>query len=276
MKITPPDFQYVQTLARNMAGLIFEEDKQYLVESRLEPLATKLGYANIGELVEKARMGNVELHKRIVEALTIHETYFFRDNRPFEAMRKFVFPEWQKNLNGEKKIMIWSAACSSGQEPYSLAMMIKENFNTNEWKIRIIATDISEAILDKAKQGIYSQLEVGRGLSALNQGKFFTRCEGGWKVNDDIKQMIEFQKFNLSKDWPPMPQFDMILVRNVMIYFDNETKKQIFEKVRRLMKPNAYFFLGATESPIFLDSAFQVKDMEQAVCYTVNKEGPKS
>ncbi|MFZ5806269.1 MAG: CheR family methyltransferase [Verrucomicrobiota bacterium] len=271
MKIAPADFQYIQTLARDSAAIVIEEDKTYLVESRLEPLAVKLGLPDIAALVAKARIGGPTFQKRIIEALTIHETYFFRDFKPFEAIKKFILPAIISSSPVDKTFNVWSAACSSGQEPYSVAMMARECFNLNEWKIRIIATDISEAILDKAKQGVYSQLEMGRGLAAAYQDKYFTKIDDGWKVNDKVRSMVEFKSINLSKDWPLFPQMDIILLRNVMIYFDNETKKQILAKIHRLLKPGGILFLGSTESPIFLDSNFLAQEADQAVYYISTK-----
>lgn len=271
MKLSQPDFQYIKKLAYGSGGLVFEENKAYLIESRLGPLAKKLGCADLGQLIGKVRTGRPTLQRQVLEALTIHETYFFRDSKPFEAMKKHIFPRFQTS-SSNKQLNIWCAACSSGQEPYTVAMILRELFNLSQWNIKIIATDISENILAKAKRGIYSQLEVGRGLPPAYQNKYFTHCEEGWQVKDVLKQMIEFRQVNLVGNWSMLPSMDLILMRNVLIYFDNETKKTIFNKIKKTLKPAGYLFLGSSESPVFLDTTFEANDVENAVCYTVKNE----
>ena len=269
MSITAPDFDYIQRLVRAQAGLVLEAGKEYLAESRLLPAARKEGLNSIDDLVARLRSRPVDgLHRRVVEAMTINETSFFRDFHPFELLRKFVLPDLVLRREAEQTLVIWCAASSSGQEPYSVAMLLREHFpGLLSWRLRIIASDLSEEILARARQGRYSQLEVNRGLPASYLVKYFTKQGSEWQLKDEVRRMVEFQGINLTAPWPPLPIMDIIFMRNVLIYFEVDNKKLILSRVRRLLRDDGTLFLGGAETTLNLDDAFARSELERSGCY---------
>jgi chemotaxis protein methyltransferase CheR len=273
MTISQPELNYVRRLVLDQSAIVLEEDKAYLVESRLLPLARREGFTSIGLMVQKLQSGPFNgLHRRVVEAMTTNETSFFRDFNPFEALKKFVLPDLITRRASERALTIWCAASSSGQEPYSLSMLIRENFpQLLNWKIRIMATDLSTDILNRAKEGRYSQLEVNRGLPASLLVKYFQKRGCEWQLRDDIRGMVDYQIVNLASAWPLMPPMDIVMIRNVLIYFGVETKKVILGKVRKVLKQDGYFFLGAAETTINIDDSFERTQYERTTCYRIRK-----
>jgi chemotaxis protein methyltransferase CheR len=273
MTLSQPEFNYVRRLVHDQSAIVLEEDKGYLVESRLLPLARREGFTSINLLVQKMQSEPLNgLHHRAVEAMTTNETSFFRDFHPFEGLKKFVLPDLIARRAQERKLSIWCAASSSGQEPYSLSMLIRENFpQLSSWNIRILATDLSTDILARAREGRYSQLEVNRGLPASFLVKYFQKRGCDWYLRDDIRNMVEYQILNLSSAWPILPPMDIVLIRNVLIYFGIETKKEILAKVRRILKPDGYFFLGAAETTFSIDESFERAQFDRATCYRIRK-----
>ena len=269
MSITAPDFDYIQRLVRAQAGLVLEAGKEYLAESRLLPAARKEGLNSIEDLVARLRSRPVDgLHRRVVEAMTINETSFFRDFHPFELLRKFVLPDLVLRREAEQTLVIWCAASSSGQEPYSVAMLLREHFpSLLGWRLRIIASDLSEEILARARQGRYSQLEVNRGLPASYLVKYFTKQGSEWQLKDEVRRMVEFQGINLTAPWPPLPIMDIIFMRNVLIYFEVDNKKLILSRVRRLLRDDGTLFLGGAETTLNLDDSFARSELERSGCY---------
>jgi len=269
MSITAPDFDYIQRLVRTQAGLVLEPGKEYLAESRLLPAARKEGLNSIEDLVARLRSRPVDgLHRRVVEAMTINETSFFRDFHPFELLRKFVLPDLVRRREAEQTLVIWCAASSSGQEPYSVAMLLREHFSSLlSWRLRIIASDLSEEILARARQGRYSQLEVNRGLPASYLVKYFTKQGSEWQLKDEVRRMVEFQGINLTAPWPPLPIMDIIFMRNVLIYFEVDNKKLILSRVRRLLRDDGTLFLGGAETTLNLDDSFARSELERSGCY---------
>ena len=269
MSITAPDFDYIQRLVRAQAGLVLEAGKEYLAESRLLPAARKEGLNSIEDLVARLRSRPVDgLHRRVVEAMTINETSFFRDFHPFELLRKFVLPDLVLRRQAEQTITIWCAASSSGQEPYTVAMLLREHFpGLLSWRLRIIASDLSEEILARARQGRYSQLEVNRGLPASYLVKYFTKQGSEWQLKDEVRRMVEFQGINLTAPWPPLPIMDIIFMRNVLIYFEVDNKKLILSRVRRLLRDDGTLFLGGAETTLNLDDSFARSELERSGCY---------
>ena len=269
MSITAPDFDYIQRLVRAQAGLVLEAGKEYLAESRLLPAARKEGLNSIDDLVARLRSRPVDgLHRRVVEAMTINETSFFRDFHPFELLRKFVLPDLVLRREAEQTLVIWCAASSSGQEPYSVAMLLREHFpGLLSWRLRIIASDLSEEILARARQGRYSQLEVNRGLPASYLVKYFTKQGSEWQLKDEVRRMVEFQGINLTAPWPPLPIMDIIFMRNVLIYFEVDNKKLILSRVRRLLRDDGTLFLGGAETTLNLDDSFARSELERSGCY---------
>ena len=260
MSVSTEDFLYISTMVRNEAAIVLEEGKEYLVESRLNPLVKAEGLSSIADLVIKLKENGVwPLKRKVVEALTTNETLFFRDLDPFEAIKAQVLPAIIAKRQHEKMITIWSAACSSGQEAYSLAILIRDNFpQLNDWNVRILATDICSPVMEKGRKGEYSQVEVNRGLPANCLIRHFNKVGLIWKVKDYLSNMVEFKEFNLvSSDWNQLPTFDLVLLRNVLIYFTADTKKQILEKVRGVLGQNGCLFLGAAETTLGIDPAYE-------------------
>ncbi|MGC3961403.1 MAG: protein-glutamate O-methyltransferase CheR [Verrucomicrobiota bacterium] len=278
MGISQTDFEYVSRLARNEAAIVLEPGKEYLVENRLTPVAQKEGFASLPDFIQSLR-AKPKLngqHFKAIEALTTNETLFFRDFHPFEALRRQIIPKILERRASARRLSIWSAACSSGQEPYSLAMMLREHFpQLANWTVSIIATDLSSAILKSAQEGCYTQFEVNRGLPATYLLKYFSKQGEKWHIKEEVKRFITFRQMNLVQPWPVMHPFDIVMIRNVMIYFDVETKKNILQKIRNCLLPNGYLFLGTAETTTNLDPAFQPVTIEKAVVYQTQTGTPK-
>lgn len=277
MSISKTDFDYVSELAYSQAALVIEPGKEYLVETRLAPLAEQAGCASLAEYIKQLRSEpRVNgVHHRAVEALATNETFFFRDYHPFEALRRFILPPLLEKRSAARSLSIWSAACSTGQEPYSLAMLLREHFPqlAKDWNVSILATDLSPSILEQARAGRYSQFEVNRGLPAGYLVKYFTQRDGSWFIRPEIKQCITFRPMNLVQPWPVMLPFDLIFVRNVMIYFDVGTKKTILKKIRNCLLPHGYLFLGTAETTTNLDPEYEPVAFGKAVVYQAASAG---
>lgn len=256
MALTPQAFQFVADLVRREAAIVLEAGKEYLVESRLAPVARKNEFATLDAFLDHMRTvpRTSPLLYQIVDALTTNETLFFRDHHPFEALKKEIIPQLIETRGNLRKLSIWSAASSTGQEAYSLAMMLRENFpQLGSWNIRILGTDLSTTVLDQARSGSYSQLEVNRGLPAPLLVKYFEKVEGRWVIKEDLRKMCEFRTMNLTTPWPMMQPYDLIFIRNVLIYFDQETKAGILKKMKAVMLPHGSLILGTAETTINLD-----------------------
>lgn len=254
------DFSYIQKLVFDKSANVIESGKEYLAEIRLLPIFRSEGCESIHELVSKMRMNQSEdLKDKVVEAMTTNETLFFRDAQPYEALKRVVIPSLMEKNKTYRTINIWSAACSTGQEPYSIAMLICENFpSLLDWNVKIIASDIAKKVIERAHEGIYSQLEVNRGLPPELLAKHFKKVGSDWQISEKIKNMVEYKEINLAKTWPPsLPLLDIIFMRNVMIYFDIPTKKNIFKKLAHLIKSESYLFLGGAETTMNLSESFE-------------------
>ena len=271
--MTAAEFDYIRRLVLEQSAIVLEEDKEYLAESRLTPLARREGFNSITSLVGKLAANKVDgLHRKVVEAMTTNETSFFRDFHPFETLRKAVLPELMLKRASSRELNIWSAACSSGQEPYSLALLLQEYFpGLSLWNVRIRATELSAAMLARARGGRYSQLEVNRGLPAALLVKYFRQEGSDWQIKEELRGRIDFQIMNLAEQWPFLPPMDLILMRNVLIYFGVDTKKQILRKVRSMLRPDGLLFLGGAETTFNLDDAFERVQFERTICYRVRK-----
>jgi chemotaxis protein methyltransferase CheR len=256
--VTPPDYEYLRKLLKDQSGLDLSADKQYLIESRLLPLARKSGVPGISELVQKMKGGSVSLVTQVVEAMTTNETFFFRDKVPFDHFRQLIMPEILKARASRKSVRIWCAAGSTGQEPYSLAMCLKEmGAALAGWRTEIIATDLSQEVLEKSKAGIYSQFEVQRGLPIQMLVKYFKQTGEFWQINADIRAMVQHRQLNLLHDFSQLGTFDVIFCRNVLIYFDQDTKINIFNRLHRATEPDGFLALGAAETVVGLTEAFK-------------------
>lgn len=267
--ITPSDFSYIRDLVRRHAAISLEQDKSYLLELRLAPLARDAGFSSLSEFIGELRQQPAvsPMYRQVVEALTTHETFFFRDGHPFETLQNTVLPKLLTE-RAPRTVNIWCAACSSGQEPYSIAMLLRENFPGSEQRrVRIIASDISQAIIERARIGMFSQIEISRGLSPELLSKYFDKQGQLWRIRPEIRRMVEFEASNLIGAWPKMPDLDVVFMRNVMIYFDIEVKKTLLSKVRQVLKPDGYLFLGSSETTLNLDAAFVPVMLGKTTCY---------
>lgn len=263
-------FGLVRDLVLDRAAIVLDDGKAYLVEARLAPIASREGFASIDDLVERiARTPYGRLHEDVVEAMTTNETSWFRDLSPFDALRQTVLPQLIAARGQERRLEMWSAACSTGQEPYSVAMLLAEHFpELSGWQVRLLASDLSRAVLDQARAGRYSQMEVNRGLPAPLLVKYFERHGTHWVVKDDIRRRVQFGSVNLASTWPSgMPTFDIVFLRNVMIYFDTATKKRILARVRQILRPDGVLFLGTAETTLHLDDGFERLQVGGASCY---------
>ncbi|HZS85751.1 MAG TPA: protein-glutamate O-methyltransferase [Stellaceae bacterium] len=248
--MTGDDFNLISGLLKERSGLVLTPDKAYLLESRLLPVARKWNRKSLAELAMALR-GRPEpaLVRDIVEAMTTNESFFFRDIKPFEQFKAFVLPQLLRTRAATRSIRIWSAACSSGQEPYSLAMILAEQrAQLQGWRVEIVATDLSTEILDKAQTGLYSQFEVQRGLPIQLLVKYFKQQGDRWQIDEAIRAMVQFRPFNLLDDMAPLGRFDVVFCRNVLIYFDQRTKALVLDRLSRQMAADGYLYLGGAET----------------------------
>lgn len=264
---TPLD--YIRELVLKESAIVLDPSKGYLVETRLSPVARQHGMRSLDELVETlTRRPNPELRRQVVEALTTNETSFFRDLHPFEMLRAAVLPELLNRRVTQRTLTIWSAACSTGQEPDTISILLREHFpQLSNWRVKIMASDLSQQVLERAKEGVFSQNDVNRGLPAPQLVKYFTREGTSWRIKDEIRRTVEFFPMNLIGTWPPLPTVDVIFLRNVLIYFDTPTKQMILDRARRQLPADGYLFLGGAETTLNLHDGFQRLQHERGVCY---------
>jgi len=256
--VTPFDYEFLRKFLKDRSGLDLSADKQYLVESRLMPLARKAGLPGLGELVAKLKNGTEPLAAEVVEAMTTNETFFFRDKVPFDHLKATVLPELMKARASRRALRIWCAASSTGQEPYSIAMCLKElGPMLAGWRVEIVATDLSHGVLDKSRAGLFSQFEVQRGLPIQLLVKHFTQVGELWQLNADIRAMVQFKQLNLLQDFSHLGGFDVIFCRNVLIYFDQDTKTNVFGRLAKRIEPDGFLMLGAAETVVGLTDAFK-------------------
>jgi len=264
-------FNYVRQLVRDRAAIVLEDGKQYLVDNRLSMLARREGMESAQEVIDRLRSApDGALQRKVVEAMATTETLFFRDGKPYDALRNTILPELQRARAAERKLQIWSAACSSGQEPYSVCMLVREHFPAlATWDLRLLATDISTEMLGRSRAGRYSQLEVSRGLPSAFLMKYFERNEYEWQIRGDLRRMVEFREHNLAGVWNGMPSADLIMLRNVLIYFDVEIKRAVLAKIRKLLRPGGFLMLGTAETTMNLDDSFELVRSDGASYYRI-------
>ena len=257
--MTPNDYDHLRRLLRERSGLVLTADKQYLVESRLLPVARRAGLAGLSDLVQRLKGSHAEqLVVEVVEAMTTNESFFYRDKIPFQHFRETILPALLAGRASQRRIRIWCAAASTGQEPYSLAMSLKEMGDAvADWRIEIIATDLSNEVLEKAKAGIYSQFEVQRGLPIGLLVKYFTQIGETWQIAPEVRAMVKFRPLNLLGDFAHLGMFDVVFCRNVLIYFDQETKAGVLDRIARVTDRDGYLILGAAETVVGLTESFR-------------------
>jgi len=267
--MTATDFTYIRELVRTDSALVLDGGKEYLVESRLDPLARREGFVSLEQMIGCLRLGPPgDLHRKVVEAMTTNETTFFRDPRAFRMIAKGILPALIAERAPERSLTIWCAASSTGQEPYSLAMLLQEHRpSLDGWNIRIIATDLSRDVLARAQAGRYSQMEINRGLPANLLVKYFEQRGPAWEIRPQIRRMVEFRELNLIHAWPGLPVAQLVLMRNVLIYLDVETRKAILERAGRILDPRGYLLLGGSETTTTLDDSFVPVSFEGAVAF---------
>ena len=257
--MTPSDYDYLRKLLRERSGLVLSADKHYLVESRLLPISRKNGLSNLSGLVAKLKSADAEaLNVEVVEAMTTNESLFFRDKLPFEHFRHVVVPALMAARTKARRLRIWCAAASTGQEPYSLAMCLREMAaQLADWRVEIVATDLCRDVLDRASAGTYSQFEVQRGLPIGFLLKYFARDGETWRVAPDIRRMVQFRPLNLLSDFSHLGMFDVVFCRNVLIYFDQATKSNVLDRIGQVMSHDGYLALGAPETVVGLTDGFR-------------------
>lgn len=253
------DFDLYRDLLKEKSGLTLTQDKSYLLDSRLTPVARKWGFANLEGMTMALRgVPKPDLLKDVIEAMTTNETSFYRDSKPFDQFRDVVIPHLIKTRSAAKRCRIWCAASSTGQEPYSLAMLLKENAaKMPGWSFEIIATDISTEVLESAKKGEYSQFEVQRGLPIQMLMKYFEQKGDRWALKPEIKSMVQYKYFNLLESMAMLGRFDIIFCRNVLIYFDRDTKAKVLQNMSTLLPDDGFLFLGGAETVLGITEAFK-------------------
>ena len=265
MTLNPADFTYVTTMVRQRSAIDLQPGKEYLVESRLAPVARSMGEADVTALVGRLRQGDPNVAEAVVDALTTNETSWFRDSVPFQAFTQHLLPEMAAAGRGPT---IWSAACSSGQEAYSLAMLLLDWLPGKPGlTAQIIGTDISPRMVERARGGRYSQLEVNRGLPATYLVKHFDQEGRDWVLKQPVKALARFERANLAQPPTGLPACDIVFLRNVLIYFDMDTKRTVLGHVRQVLRPGGFLVLGGAESTLSLDSAFQRMELGKAVVF---------
>jgi chemotaxis protein methyltransferase CheR len=269
MALTAEHFSIVKQLVFKRAKIVLEPGKEYLVESRLSILAQERGTASVTDLIESLRFSPTQtLEASIVDAMTTNETSWYRDVKPFDALRTHVLPDLIARRGTTRSLVIWSLACSSGQEAYGTAMLMKDHFpELANWRVEIIGGDISTSVLEQAKAGLYSQLEMNRGLPASQLVRYFDREGMFYRIKPEIRRRVAFREMNLAGPWPILPRPDIVFLRNVMIYLDMDTRRAILSNIAKNLAPDGYLFLGAGESTLNLDSSFQRVDSDRAGCF---------
>jgi chemotaxis protein methyltransferase CheR len=273
MNIAASDFSYISDLVRTKSGIVLETGKEYLVEARLGALIKKEKIESLSALISRLKANpHHPLVHQVIEAMTTNETSFFRDHHPFEALKKKILPELAAARSASKSLNIWCAASSTGQEPYTIAMTLRETIpDIDRWKLTFIATDISTEMIARSRAGTYNQIEVNRGLPAPLMVKYFEKQGLNWQIKQPLRQMIDFRELNLTLPWAGLPPMDIIFIRNVLIYFDTKTKQDILARIRGILRPEGYLFLGCAETTLCIDDAFERLEVEKSGCYRMKK-----
>jgi len=271
--MNPSDYDYLSQFLSNASGLALGTGKEYLLEARLTPLAQSLGLSDFEELVAELRRGaDDRLSTAVVETMTTNETSFFRDKTPFEELKNVMLPELISARQNEKTLRIWCAASSTGQELYSLLMLIDESFpQLRDWKIDVVGTDIAQSMLDRCAGGVYSQFEVQRGLPTPLLIKYFEQIPEGWRIKDSLKNRVQWRQQNLLESFSLLGPFDIIFCRNVLIYFEVELKRNVLERMRSILRSDGYLTLGAAESIVGVTDQFERYRECKAAVYRAGK-----
>lgn len=274
MLIAQDTFNFVRQLVLRESAIQLEPGKEYLVESRLMPLARQAGDADVNAYVRRLKQApRQDLSKQIVEALTTNETSFFRDNEPFVALRKTILPEIAAKRSALKRIKLWSAACSSGQEVYSMAITVKDSPDMRGWNADFFATDLSSEMVERTRAGRFNQLEMNRGMPAPALVKYFVRDGVDWVANQELRSLVRVQEMNLNKPFPAIGNFDVIFLRNVLIYFDVPTKRAVLQRIRGCLAPDGFLVLGTAESAQGIDDTWERVPVGRTAVYRAKRNG---
>lgn len=259
MTLAAPDFDFIRDLVHRRAAIVLEDGKEYLAETRLEPLVRNEGLSSVADLVDALRCSSSgPLQEQVVDALTTNETSWFRDAHPFESLRTEVLPPLLERNRASRTLRVWCGASSSGQEPYSLALLLREHFpELSSWTVEISATDISPTMVERGRAARYSGIEVNRGLPAAHLVRWFAQDGGTWVIDPSVRSMVRFSTLNLAGPWPAMSPVDLVLLRNVLMYFDVPTKRTILAKVHDLLRPGGLLLLGGSETTLNLNDRLE-------------------
>lgn len=258
-------FAYLSELCRQEIGMVYAPNKHYLMEARLITLARQAGYDDLDEFVELIRTDPAQ-RAAVLAELTINETSWFRDSTPFQLLRTHLLPELIAARNHDRTLRIWSAACSSGQEPYSIAMVADQVLPAG-WQVELLASDVSAEMVERTAAGIYTQVELNRGLTAQLREQYFTEVDGGWQIIPRIREQVQPQVINLNQPFPALPRFDIVFLRNVLIYFDAATKTAVLQRLQQATTPDAYLFLGSSETLLGLQTVWTPHQWGSAYVY---------
>jgi chemotaxis protein methyltransferase CheR len=269
----PDDFTFFTKYIYDQSGIVLGADKMYLIESRLAPVARKFNLATIDLLVGQLRGGrDANLQREVVDAMTTNESFFFRDGKPFDQFKSVVLPQLLANRAAKKSFRIWCAAASTGQEPYTIAMILKEAaLQLTGWRYEIVGTDLSTEALDRAKSGIYTQFEVQRGLPIQLLVKYFKQQGDKWQIAPEIRAMVQYRNYNLLHEFAGLGSFDVVFCRNVLIYFDQKTKGNILDRIAKLMPPDGLLYLGGAETVLGVTEKFQPMPNQRGIYQLTGK-----
>ena len=269
MTLVTTDIEFLRTTIAKRSGNVISAGQSYLLEARLAPVAESAGLADVGALVAELRKNTrTSLHAKVTEAMTINETSFFRDIQPFDALKDHVLPDLAQKRAATRALSVWSAASSSGQEAYSIAIAIRTHFpEMKDWANRVLGTDLSDDMVQRTREGVYSQFEVNRGLPASLLVRNFDRVGLNWRVKPELRKMVEARKMNLADNWSTIARHDVVFLRNVLIYFDARMKERILKRVHQSMHPDGYLFLGGGETLIQLNVPFERSTIGETVCF---------
>jgi chemotaxis protein methyltransferase CheR len=268
------DFSYISRLVRQHAAIVLEPGKEYLVESRLASLAAREGEGDFARLVSRLQEDRSgQLATEVVDAMTTNETLFFRDGHPFDTLRHQVLPQLLALRAPQRRLSIWCGASSSGQEPYSIAMVLQEELAKHlGWEVSLLATDINAEMLARTRAGSYSQLEVNRGLPIASLMKHFDKRGTQWQVKEPLRAMVRTQQLNLAAPFPPIGPFDLVFLRNVLIYFAADVKRQVLDRVREVLRPDGYLFLGGSETTLTIDDSWERVRLGSSIAYRPRRD----
>ena len=266
-EIGPENYRFLQQHVYSKVGIVLDDNKHYLFQSRLAPIVKQLCLGSVNDLCDFLNANKDEsVGQQVVEAMTTNETYFFRDPTQYEAIRNVLLPRLREERRATKNLRFWSAAASTGQEAYSLAMLLLEE-GFGDWNAQILGTDFSSKVLERARTGTYQQIEVNRGLPASLLVKYFSRSCMEWSLSDRVRKMAQFETIDLRKSMRTLGPFDLVFCRNVMIYFDNETKRNIMKEIHGTLFRGGWLFLGGAETAFGLDEWFERRTVENATVY---------